>query len=158
VIHVSREARAEALKGYTRAFGAYVDLEEDTVFIIDPVFALREPRKAFLDAEHVSKLCKIAITSDIYVGLDEYGVKFPTLCDGPAAILRKLEGLTHFTFALPNEYETIKGRSDDGYVTDNDEDNEDHDSGVEDVDAIAIGPNHTGKEAQLGTPVAGTCA
>jgi hypothetical protein len=137
-----------------------VDFEEDTLFISDPVFALREPIKAFLDAEHVKKLSKIAIASDIYEGLERSGTEFPTLCDRPAAILRKLEGLKHFTLALSEDgelavYDGLRNGSDGGYDN-GDEDDEGNDSGIEDVDAVASGSYHTGQEAQVDRPATTT--
>jgi hypothetical protein len=39
IVHVSREARGEALKSYTRIFDAYVDPEEDTIFVSDRSFS-----------------------------------------------------------------------------------------------------------------------
>jgi hypothetical protein len=44
IVHVSREAREEALRHYIRIFDAYVDPEEDTIFISDPIFSIRTPR------------------------------------------------------------------------------------------------------------------
>jgi hypothetical protein len=143
IVHVSHEARAEALKGYTRVFDTYIDLEEDTVLISDPAFILREPMKAFLDAEHVKNLSKIAFASDIYAGLDESATEFPTLRDQPPAILRKLEGLTSFTLALSEDRE----RSVYNIFTFDDRDDEGHDSGVEDVDNITIGPSRMDGQA-----------
>ena len=67
---ISKEARKEALKGYTWAFDTFVDLEEDTIFISDPVFSLRRQRRAFFNAEHTNKLCKIAMSGEVYDGLE----------------------------------------------------------------------------------------
>lgn len=157
-MHVSREARKEALKGYTRAFDTYVDLEEDTIFISDPVFALREPKQAFLEAEHVKRIHKIAIASDIYDGLGHSASKFPTFYDRPSGILRKLESLTHFTLALAEDGEgdiyDSDHSSEDGYV---DEHDEGRDSGVEDFDTVGIEPSHRDEQAaSLDRPAART--
>jgi hypothetical protein len=138
-----------------------VNLIEDTIFISDPLFILREPEKAFLDAEHVSKLRNIAVLSQIYQGLEEASIEFPKLCDRPSAILRKLRGLTHFTLALSEDgeqdiYDTVTEGSDDGYEN-GDRDEEGHDSNIEDVDAVAIGPSRKdGQETQLDSAAAGT--
>ena len=35
IVHVSKEAREEALKPYSRMFDAYIDPEEDTIFLSD---------------------------------------------------------------------------------------------------------------------------
>lgn len=68
---VSREARMEALKGYSRVFDTYFDFQYDTVFISDPVFTLRKPREAFLSSDFARNIKHVAITEDIYERLCE---------------------------------------------------------------------------------------
>ena len=122
IVHVSREARGEALKSYSRIFDACIDPEEDTVFISDPLFAIRNPRNIFMSSESASRLRKVAFTSEIYNGLAQSCEQFPSLCERPATVLRRLKGLTHFTLAL----------SDDGAGFDYDDDDEAYE--VEDED------------------------
>jgi hypothetical protein len=55
IAHVSREARAEALKGYTKTLDAYIHLKEHTIFISHPVFTIREPRATLMGLEYVKK-------------------------------------------------------------------------------------------------------
>lgn len=75
------------------------------IFISYPVFTLRELKQAFLDAEHVERIHKIAIASDIYDGLGDSATKFLTFYDRLSGILRKPESLTHFTLALAEDGE-----------------------------------------------------
>ncbi|KAE9368774.1 hypothetical protein N431DRAFT_428533 [Stipitochalara longipes BDJ] len=138
IIKVSREARKEALKGYTRAFDTFLDLEEDTVFISDPVFSLRQPMRAFFNAEHTKNLRKVAMSSEVYDGMEQSAIEFPTLCRRPSAVLRRLEGLTHFILALSEDGEgDLYGDSTDDSEAGQDaseEDDSGRDSGVEDID------------------------
>ncbi|PMD38471.1 hypothetical protein L207DRAFT_514374 [Hyaloscypha variabilis F] len=158
IIKVSREARKEALKGYTRAFDTFVDLEEDTVFISDPVFTLRKPRRAFfLNTEHTNRLRKIAWSSEVYNGLEQAAIEFPTVCLGPTAVLRKLENLTHFILALGEDGEgDLYGDSTDSEAG-RDADEEDdlsRDSGVEDIEGeespspVEVAPHESPAESE----------
>lgn len=106
------------MKPYQRMFDAYVDPEEDVVFISDPLFTIRKPRHHFMTAESSSQLKRIAFTSEIYNGLAESFEEFPKLCQRPASILRQLKSLTHFTLVLSDE------GADFDYDEDDDEDEE----------------------------------
>lgn len=159
-IHVSQEARKVVLKGYTSAFDTWVDLEEDTIFICDPVFTIRKPLRGFLNTEHAKRLRKISIASDVYNGLERSATKFPTLCPHPAAVLRKLEALTHFTLAVSEDGES--GIYDD--TTDSSEDEQDitdwDDSSLDnEVENIDIGLGRSQPEnAHLSSSAASTGA
>ena len=100
IIPVSREARTEGLKGYTWFLDTWVDFENDTVFISDPLFSLRKPRRFFMSLEYTSKIKSIAFSSDIFTGLADSNRKYQKLCEPPARILRNLKALEHFTMAL----------------------------------------------------------
>lgn len=126
IVHVSREARHEALKSYTRIFSAYVDPDEDTVFISDPIFSIREPRDRFLRSECANKLRNVALTSEICDGLWESWEQFPSFCEGPARILRMLEGMTHFTLVL----------LEDGAGFDYSDDEDDQDGGTDEAEDV----------------------
>jgi hypothetical protein len=153
IIHVSQEARKEALKGYTWAFDTYIDLEDDTIFISDPVFTLREPQRAFLNTEHARAMKKFALSSGVYEGLGEVAAAYPTLCLPFPAVLRKLEELTHFTLAISDDGELTaydydpEHPSNEGYDFTDEEDIE-HESEAEDI--TAIGPNQTHYEEDGG--------
>jgi hypothetical protein len=153
IIHVSQEARKEALKGYTWAFDTYIDLEDDTIVISDPVFTLREPQRAFLNTEHTRAMKKFALSSGVYEGLEEVAAAYPTLCLPFPAVLRKLEGLTHFTLAISDDGELTaydydsEHELDEGYDL-TDEEDAGHESEAEDI--IAIGPNQTHDEEEVG--------
>ena len=108
IVHVSREARAEALKGYTKTLDAYIHLEEDTIFISDPVFKIREPRATFMGLEYVNKFERIALSSDVYQRLESTFYQYPKLSESPARILRKFEGLKHFTLAVSDDGEAFR--------------------------------------------------
>lgn len=134
IMNVSREARNEALKGYTRAFDTWVDFEEDTIFICDPAFTIRKPLRDFLNTDHANRLRRVAFTSDVYTGLEYSNRRFPMLCSHPMAVLRKLEGLTHFTLVISEDGE--QGIWEDG-ITDGSSDMYDAIEGPdEDVDGI----------------------
>jgi 2EXR family len=153
IIHVSQQARKEALKGYTWAFDTYIDLEDDTIFISDPVFTLREPQRAFLNTEHARAMKKFALSSGVYEGLEEVAAAYPTLCLPFPAVLRKLEELTHFTLAISDDGELTaydydpEHASNEGYDFTDEEDIE-HESEAEDI--TAIGPNKTNDEEDVG--------
>ncbi|KAL5314882.1 hypothetical protein ACEPPN_017532 [Leptodophora sp. 'Broadleaf-Isolate-01'] len=100
VIPVCREARQEALKPYTRLLETWIDLEEDTIFISDPMFNLRKPRTNFMDSAYLSSIKRIAFTEDVYLGMKLLYDSFPLLVDPQAAIVRKMEGLSHFSLVL----------------------------------------------------------
>lgn len=80
-----------------------MDLVNDTVLISDPLFTIRETIQAFFNTDHVQRLNKVALTSGIFCGLIQASELFPDFCETPAAILRKLESLTHFTLVLLEE-------------------------------------------------------
>jgi hypothetical protein len=153
IIHVSQEARKEALKGYTWAFDTYIDLEDDTIVISDPVFTLREPQRAFLNTEHARAMKKFALSSGVYEGLEEVAAAYPTLCLPFPAVLRKLEGLTHFTLAISDDGELTaydydsEHELDEGYDL-TDEEDAGHESEAEDI--TAIGPDQTHDEEDGG--------
>lgn len=68
-------------------------------------------------SEHAQKLRKVAFTSEIYNGLARSSDQFPILCEGPAAVLRGLKGLKHFTLALSEDgagFEYSEGDEDEG--------------------------------------------
>ncbi|KAI9047675.1 hypothetical protein LZ554_008386 [Drepanopeziza brunnea f. sp. 'monogermtubi'] len=100
IIPVCREARQEALKPYTRMLETWVDLEEDTIFISDPVFTVRKPRSVFMDSDYVGRIKRVALTNDVYMGLKQVHELFPSLLDGPGAVLRKMGGLSHLSLVL----------------------------------------------------------
>jgi 2EXR family len=133
VIHVSREARREALKGYTSAFDTWVDLVEDTIFICDPVFTIQKPRKRFIKTKYVNRLRKVAITTEIYEALQFSADEFPTLCPRPTGVLRGLKGLTHFILVLSDNMDQDVFNSDDTGISEDGHDtgDEDHESGEE---------------------------
>jgi hypothetical protein len=56
-----------------------------------------------MSSEYANKLRKVAFTSEIYDGLAQAFSQFPILCEAPATILRKLEGLTHFTLVISED-------------------------------------------------------
>jgi hypothetical protein len=153
IIHVSQEARKEALKGYTWAFDTYIDLEDDTIVISDPVFTLREPQRAFLNTEHARAMKKFALSSGVYEGLEEVAAAYPTLCLPFPAVLRKLEGLTHFTLAISDDGELTaydydsEHELDEGYDLTDEEDGG-NESEAEDI--TAIGPDQTHDEEDGG--------
>lgn len=125
---VSREAREEALKPYTRIFDAYVSLEEDTIFISDPIFSIRKPRSIFMSSEHAKRLRNVAFTSEIYNGLAQSFDQFPSLCEAPVTVLRKLEGLAHFTLALSEDGAGFEYSDDEEDGGEDEGENEDEDN------------------------------
>ncbi|CZT47091.1 uncharacterized protein RSE6_07620 [Rhynchosporium secalis] len=100
IIPVCREARQEALKPYTRLLETWIDLAEDTIFISDPMFNIRRPRSMFMDSKFMSSIKRVAFTEDVYFGMRLLYESFPLLVDSPGAIVRKMQGLSHFTLAL----------------------------------------------------------
>jgi hypothetical protein len=145
IVHVSREARAEALKGYTKTLDAHIHLKEDTIFISDPVFTIREPRATFMDLECVKMFERIALSSDLYQGLESTFYQYPKLSESPARILRKFEGLKHFTLAVSDDGETFRDGSPEISIEellDFDVDDEDHhhDLGEEEIRETFSGP------------------
>ncbi|TVY81164.1 hypothetical protein LSUE1_G007071 [Lachnellula suecica] len=99
-LRVSREARAEALKGYTKIFDTYFDLQEDIIFISDPIFCLRKQRNMFLELEWAKLFRNVAVTGDIYHGLADAHRVYPTICSSLAGVLRRFDRLEHFSLAL----------------------------------------------------------
>ncbi len=153
IMNVSQEARKEALKGYTRAFDTYIDLEDDTILISDPVFTLREPQRALLNTEHARTMNRFALSSGVYEGLEEVAAQYPTLCLRSLAVLRRLEGLTHFILAISDDGELTAYDYDTGHEPlegyhSTDEEDGGYESQAEDV--IAIGPNQTHDEEEGG--------
>jgi hypothetical protein len=155
IVHVSREARAEALKGYTKTLDAYIHLKEDTIFISDPVFTIREPRAAFMGLEYVNKFERIALSSDVYQGLESTFYQYPKLSESPARILRKFEGLKHFTLAVSDDGEAFRDGSPEISIEellDFDDEEHHHDLGEEEIletfSAPEDGP-HTSPEYDL---------
>ncbi|KAF4626935.1 hypothetical protein G7Y89_g11218 [Cudoniella acicularis] len=100
VVHVCREARSEALKPYTRVFGAYFDLKNDTLFISDPIFSLRHQRNRLTDSEHTKSFRNVAFSHEVYHGLRTSHVAYPLFCDSPSTILRGFNHLEHFSLVL----------------------------------------------------------
>jgi len=100
IIPVCREARKEALKPYTRLLETWVDFEEDTIFISDPMFNIRVPRSKFMDAAYLNSIKRIAFTEDVYFGMKLLYESSPQLVDSQGAIVRKMNGLSHFTLVL----------------------------------------------------------
>ncbi len=100
IIPVCREARQEALKPYTRLFETYIDLEEDTIFISDPIFTVRKPRSIFMYSDYANVIKRLAFTADVYLGMKIVYEAFPNLVAPPARVLRKMHSLTHFTLVL----------------------------------------------------------
>ena len=134
IVHVSQEAREEALKPYTRILDTYVDPEEDTIFISDPIFSIRKPRNIFMSSEYANTLRKVAFTSEIYDGLAQAFSQFPSLCEAPATILRKLKGLTHFTLAVSEDGAGFEYSSDRGEEDEDEEDGDEEDGENEEGD------------------------
>jgi 2EXR family len=128
---VSREAREEALKGYTEAFDTFVNFEEDIIFISDPVFVFQKPIRSFLGAKFANQVRHLAITSEMYLGLVESAVKFPALCFWPPTILQKLKGLTHFTLVLSEDEMSLNYLIDD-HIDDHIDDSDSHDTDWDD--------------------------
>jgi hypothetical protein len=141
IVHVSQEAREEALKPYTKVFDAYVDPDEDTIFISDPIFSIRKPRNRFLCSEYANKLRNVAFTSEIYNGLAQSLDQFPGLCEGPATVLRRLEGLTHFTLVISEDGAGFEysGDDEDEVEDEEDEDEEDKEDGQDIVQGDEVG-------------------
>ncbi|KAH7319201.1 hypothetical protein BKA65DRAFT_513979 [Rhexocercosporidium sp. MPI-PUGE-AT-0058] len=100
IIPVCREARQAALKPYMRLLETWIDLEEDTIFISDPMFNIRKPRSNFMDSAYLSSIKRIAFTEDVYFGMKLLYESYPLLVDPQAAIVRKMQGLSHFTLVL----------------------------------------------------------
>lgn len=116
-VHVSREARSEALKSYAKVFDTYFDLEADTVFISDPMFTIRKPRKIFMDSEFAKRFKNVSFSSDVYVGLVQANDQFPDLCMHPASVLRQLTAVTNFNIVLSDDADVFYD-SDDGEDSD----------------------------------------
>jgi hypothetical protein len=140
---VSREARKESLKGYTKAFDTYVDFEEDTIFISDPVFVLQKPMRSLLSTKFANRVRHIAIPSETYAGFIESAVKFSGLCYWPTTILRKLKGLTHFTLVLSEDHIGDHIHDSDSYVTDGDD-------STDESEVENIGSGHRPGEKEAG--------
>ncbi|KAL2063300.1 hypothetical protein VTL71DRAFT_5105 [Oculimacula yallundae] len=100
IIPVCREARLEALKPYTRLLETWIDLEEDTIFISDPIFNIRRPRSLFMESAYLNSIKRIALTEDVYFGMKLMYESFPLLVDSQGAIIRKMQGLSHFILVL----------------------------------------------------------
>jgi hypothetical protein len=105
------------LKGYTKAFDTYVDFEEDTIFISDPVFVLQKPMRSLLSTKFANRVRHIAIPSETYAGFIESAVKSSGLCYWLTTILRKLKGLAHSTLALFEDHIDDHIHDSDSYVT-----------------------------------------
>lgn len=101
--YVCREARTVALKTYTQVFDTFIDFEIDTIFVSDPLFVIRAPRQMFLDSEHARKIQKLACCRKVFVEMHEAHDAVPDLCDGPATMLRRLDGLLHFTMVISED-------------------------------------------------------
>ncbi|KAH7391289.1 hypothetical protein BKA64DRAFT_677258 [Cadophora sp. MPI-SDFR-AT-0126] len=100
IIPVCREARKEALKPYTRLLETWIDFEEDTIFISDPMFNIRKPRSKFMDSACLNSIKRIAFTEDVYFGMKLLHESYPFLVDSQGAIVSKIQGLSHFTLVL----------------------------------------------------------
>jgi 2EXR family len=142
---VSREARKEALKGYTKAFDTYVDFEEDTIFISDPVFVLQKPMRSLLSTKFANRVRHIAIPSETYAGFIESAVKFSGLCYWLTTILRKLKGLAHSTLVLFEDHIDDHIHDSDSYVTD-------WDYSTDESEVENIGSGHGPGEKEAGAP------
>jgi hypothetical protein len=110
------------------------------------VFTLREPQRAFLKTDHARTMNKFALSSGVYEGLEEVAAAYPTLCLRFLAVLRKLEGLTHFTLAISDDgeltaYDYNPGHEPDEGYDSTDEEDAGHESEAEDI--ITIGPDQT---------------
>ncbi|PBP20319.1 hypothetical protein BUE80_DR009000 [Diplocarpon rosae] len=100
VILVCHEARQEALRPYTKMLETWVDLNQDTIFISDTFFTVREARSLMMNSEYTGLIKRIAFTEEVYFGMKQVHEAFPKLVDPPAAVLRKMRGLTHFSLVL----------------------------------------------------------
>jgi len=136
---VNREAREEALKPYTKVFDTFFDLQRDTIFISDPIFIIREAMNAFMISEYANKLNHIAISSEIFGALAEGHESFPTLCDGPATILRMLEGLRTCTIAMSEDGAGDSAFLDMENILDESDEDGDDDEG-DSLDQLLDGP------------------
>ncbi|KAK2627495.1 hypothetical protein QTJ16_003461 [Diplocarpon rosae] len=103
IISVCHEARQEALRPYTKMLETWVDLNQDTIFISDTFFTVREARSMMMNLEYTGLIKRIAFTEEVYFGMKQVHQAFPKLVDPPAAVLRKMRRLTHFSLALMDD-------------------------------------------------------
>lgn len=87
-----------------------------------------------MSSEYANKLKKIAFTSELYNGLAQSFDQFPSLCEAPATISRKLNALTHFTLALSEDGAGPEYSSDE----DDEEDNEGHGEDEEVINHVEV--------------------
>ncbi|CAG8981030.1 hypothetical protein HYALB_00008183 [Hymenoscyphus albidus] len=99
---VSREARNETMRAYTKAFGTIIDLEKDTLFISDCMFTYRKTGRMLLDMEYIGQVRNLALREDV-VGMLLY-LEWATHCvdlfDTLVQVLSKFKKLGHFSIVL----------------------------------------------------------
>jgi hypothetical protein len=149
------------LKPYRRLLETWVDFEEDTIFISDPMFNIRKPRSKFMDSAYLNSIKRIAFTEDVYFGMKLLYESSPLLVDSQGAIVRKMQGLSHFTLVLMEDGAGFDEDSDEAEFEFFDEDSpasgldseEEHDEGTdqdEEQDDQDDGlPGHEGQATEL---------
>ena len=65
-----------------------------------------------MSSGYANTLRKEAFISEIYDGLAQASSQFPSLCEAPITILRKLKGLTHSTLAVSEDVAGFEFSSD----------------------------------------------
>ncbi|CAG8949062.1 hypothetical protein HYFRA_00002191 [Hymenoscyphus fraxineus] len=99
---VSREARNETMRAYTKAFGTIIDLEKDTLFISDCMFTYRKTGRMLLDMEYIGQVRNLALREDV-VGMLLYlerATHCMDLSDTLFQVLWKFKKLGHFSIVL----------------------------------------------------------
>ncbi|KAF8854018.1 hypothetical protein BDZ45DRAFT_60142 [Acephala macrosclerotiorum] len=93
----------EARRSFSRFMGVLFHPCTDILLISDTTFTIRAVQKSFYEMEHINRLQHIAFTAPVWQGLRHTHHEFPTVTLSAATILRKLEGLTHFTLAVSED-------------------------------------------------------
>lgn len=139
-LHVSREARKETMRAYTKAFGTHIDLRRDTLFISDHTFPLRKQRRMLMDMECIKGLQNLALREDVLGGIVEMEREFKKwkFCDSLAEVLGAFEELRHFSVVLateePHSIDDHITTTDDEEEGEEDEDEEGYEGKKEDPD------------------------
>lgn len=97
MVYACHESREQALTGYTRAFGTFIDFKKDFILIGDAKFSISDAIDAFLSCEHAHLVQYLAFSSEVLSRLPDRGT--PTE-NGTMHVLRCLPSLTHFVVVL----------------------------------------------------------
>lgn len=95
-------------------FETWVDLDQDIIFVSDPLFTIRAPRKSFMASEHIDKIKWLAFTDDVYLGLMQTHEDFPDLTESPATVIRNMRGVEYFALVLMEDGGGFDGDDSDG--------------------------------------------